>query len=118
MASQAQWLTKEHTLYAEEERTRPVPRGCLLQHLEGDDSIKWKVLPCNTLVYCRLRITCKLLPCLPAALPRLVCLFARLRLFACLDALPPPPTCTAVTLVLCSCYPLASLILLAGVGSA
>jgi serine/threonine protein phosphatase PrpC len=36
-------LTKEHTLYSGEERRRPVPRGCLLEHLEGDDSIKWKV---------------------------------------------------------------------------
>ncbi len=41
--AQATWLTKEHTLYSEEERRRPVPRGCLLHHLEGDDTIKWKV---------------------------------------------------------------------------
>jgi len=43
LLSLASWLTKEHTLYAEEERLRPVPRGCLLHHLEGDHTIKWKV---------------------------------------------------------------------------
>lgn len=43
MHEQATWLTKEHTLYSGEERRRPVPRGCLLEQLEGDHSIKWKV---------------------------------------------------------------------------
>jgi len=47
LLSIASWLTKDHSLYAEEERLRPVPRGCLLHHLEGHDSIKWKVCMCR-----------------------------------------------------------------------
>ena len=41
----ATWLTKEHTLYAEDERLRPVPRGGtgrLLQDYEGEGALKWK----------------------------------------------------------------------------
>ena len=38
----ATWLTKEHTMYAEDERLRPVPRGGLLQDYEGEGALRWK----------------------------------------------------------------------------
>eukprot|EP00960_Hanusia_phi_P040006 754191-Hanusia_phi.AAC.10 len=37
------WLTKEHSLYSEEERRRPVQEGRVLSDLEGADGIRFKV---------------------------------------------------------------------------
>mmetsp|Transcript_28627 Transcript_28627/g.44843 ORF Transcript_28627/g.44843 Transcript_28627/m.44843 type:complete len:401 (-) Transcript_28627:148-1350(-) len=38
-----QWLTKEHTLYAQEERDRPIPMGGSLAETEGTGNLKFKV---------------------------------------------------------------------------